>query len=115
MTEFVLFFRMNVTDDAQPTDEQMSLYMQQWTAWISEIAENGKLAEGGNHLSRHGRTLFPNKVMQDTPYVSENISVAGYILILADDIEEASRIASKCPILKGENTSVEIREVSNNQ
>ncbi len=39
-------------------------------------------------------------------------SVAGYIIIFAKDINVAIDIASKCPILNGENTSVEIREIA---
>ena len=44
MKEFVLLFRMDITnEDAQPTKKQMESYMQQWMSWINEIAENGWL------------------------------------------------------------------------
>ena len=58
MKKFVLIFRMDITNkEAQPTKEQMESYMQQWRDWINEIADNNQLANGGNHLSRHGRLL----------------------------------------------------------
>jgi hypothetical protein len=113
MKEFVLIFRMNITNkEAQPTKEQMAIYMQQWMKWINGIAKNEQLADGGNHFSRQGRVLKPQNQIIDTPYIADNNSVAGYLIILADNIEGATEIAQKCPILNGENTSVEIREVA---
>jgi hypothetical protein len=111
MKEFVLLFRMDVTnEEAQPTRKQMEVYMQQWMDWINEIEDNEHLADGGNHFSRQGRVLKPNNEAIETPHIADNNSVAGYIIILADNIDEATQIARKCPILNGQNTSVEIRE-----
>lgn len=112
MKEFVLLFRMDITnEEAQPSKEQMEIYMQQWMLWIDEIEENEQLVDGGNHFSKDGRVLMSNKKVLDTPYIAHNNSVAGYIIILADNVDGATEIAKKCPILAGENTSVEIREV----
>jgi len=59
MNEFVLLFRMDITNkEAQPTKKQMETYMQHWMSWINEIADNGQLADGGNHFSRHGRVIM---------------------------------------------------------
>lgn len=111
MREFVLIFRMDITSpDKQPSPEQMQSYMQQWMEWIEEISDNDKLSDGGNHLSRQGRVLRPGGQITDGPFIENRQSVAGYILILAENLEEAVEIAAKCPILHGENTSVEVRE-----
>ncbi len=111
MKEFVLIFRMDITTkEAQPTKEQMNIYMQHWMKWINEIKNNQQLADGGNHLSKQGRVLKPNNVIIETPHIADNNSIAGYIIILADNVDEATKIAKKCPILNGQNTSVEIRE-----
>lgn len=113
MREFVLIFRMDITNqEAQPTKEQMKSYMQQWTEWINEIVEKDQLADGGNHFSRLGRVLKSNNVVIETPHIADNNSIAGYIIILSDNLEEATKIAKKCPILSGQNTSVEIRETA---
>ena len=113
MKEFVLLFRMDITNkEARPTKEQMNVYMQRWMQWINSIADKGQLVDGGNHFSRQGRVLKPKKQMVDTPYIADNNSVAGYIIVLVENLDEATKIARKCPILNGENTSVEIREVA---
>lgn len=111
MKEFVLIFRMDiVTKEASPSPEQMELYMNQWMEWINNIAARGRLAAGGNHLSESGAVLRPNNVLVQGPYESNKESVAGYILILAESLDDAVLIAGQCPILKGEGTSVEVRE-----
>jgi hypothetical protein len=114
MKEFVLLFRMDITTkDAQPSSKQIEIYMAQWTEWINYISAMGQLAEGGNHLSPNGRVLKPHNLMEDGPYVINKESIAGYIIILAKDIEVATHIAQKCPILLGEGTSIEVRETAN--
>ena len=114
MKEFVLLFRMDITNkEVQPTEEQMKGYMTQWMSWIDSIAKQKQLVDGGNHLSRSGKVLRPNNKIAEGPYTKDNESVAGYIIILAKNSDDAIRIASKCPILEGKGTSVEVREVEN--
>jgi hypothetical protein len=54
--------------------------------------------------------LKPNNEIIDTPHIAGNNSVAGDIIVLAKNLDDASKISKKCPILNGQNTSVEIRE-----
>jgi len=86
--------------------------MQQWMEWINVIADNDQLTDAGNHFSRQGRVLKPNNEVIETPHIAENNSIAGYIIILASNLDKATKIAMKCPILNGQNTSVEIRETA---
>ena len=101
------------TKDSQPSKEQMNIYMQKWMEWINNIADKGQLADGGNHFSKQGRVLKPHNTVTEGPYVSDHNSVAGYIIIRAKNLNDATKLAAKCPILNGENTSVEIREIAN--
>ena len=112
MKEFVLLFRMDLTTkEVQPSKEQMNTYMNQWWDWINFIDSKGQLAKGGNHFSKKGTVLKSNNIINDGPFIENKTSVSGYILILAKNFKDATSIALKCPILEGENTSVEIREI----
>ena len=112
MNEFVLFFRMDITTtEAQPTQEQMKIYMEQWSVWIDSISAKKQLAEGGNHLSRKGKVLRPNDNVTNMPYTEHKESLTGYIIILAKNMDDATKIAKECPILQGTGTSVEIRQI----
>ena len=111
--EYILFFRMDITTpEAQPSAEQMSVYMEQWSLWIEGIVAQDKMVSG-NHLSPEGFVLKTNNAIAAGPYISEKQSVAGYIIVQANDMEEALSLAKDCPILQGEGTSVEVREISN--
>ena len=111
MKEFVLLFRMDIiSKDIQPSPEQVKIYMKQWNEWVESFSNKGHLT-GGNHMSVNGRVLKPKNKMEEGPYMSDKISVAGYLTIKAKGMDEATAIAMRCPILEGENTSVEVREI----
>jgi len=113
MNEYILLFRMDITTaEAQPTAAQMQQYMQQWTSWITRISARGQLAAGGNHLSRSGAVVRPGSTVEHMPYTANRESVAGYIIILAADMNEALIIAGDCPILNGPGNSVEVRQTA---
>ncbi len=112
MKEFALIFRMDITTVTnQPSREQMEIYMQQWWKWIDFISAKNQLSNGGNHFSKKGKVLNSNKTIIESPYIADNNSIAGYIIILSESLDKATEIALKCPILEGKNTSVEIREI----
>ena len=111
MKEYGLIFRMDITTkDAQPSVEQMQEYMNSWNEWVKTITDKNQLSEG-NHFSREGRVLKKNNQTDKKPYIADKMSVAGYLIIKAKDLDAAVQIAKKCPILDGENTSVEVRQV----
>jgi hypothetical protein len=113
MDEFVLLFRRDLkTPAAQPTPAQMTGFMSQWMAWIDDIDQRGRLAPGGNHLLDAGRLVRSGGQVVDDSYEAHHESVTGYVLILAADLDDATRIALKCPLLNGPGNSVEIRQTA---
>ena len=111
MDEFVLLFRLDIiTKDAQPSPEQMQVYMKQYHDWVGGIAAQNKFS-GGTGLSTEGRVLKSHQVITDGPYAEIKESVAGYIIIKAKDFDEAVSLAKDCPMLNGEGNSVEIRKI----
>lgn len=84
--------------------------MKKWMDWIGGIAAQNKLANPGNRLGDEGKTVKPNNVITDGPYVEIKESIGGYIIVKADSIEEAAELAKGCPVLSiGGN--VEVRDL----
>lgn len=80
---------------------------------MDDISAKGQLAEGGNHLQYSGRVVKPGGVILNQPYSANSESVAGYIRVLAKNMDDVTHIAEKCPILNGsDRNSVEIREAA---
>lgn len=112
MDEFILLFRLDLlTKEAQPSPEQMQVYMQQYHDWVGGIAAQNKFI-GGKGLSTEGKVLKSNHVITDGPFAEIKESIAGYIMIRAKDFDEAVDLAQGCPILKGEGNSVEVRKIT---
>jgi hypothetical protein len=111
MKEYILIFRLDISNkEAQPTKEQMQQYMIQWKQWIDSIAAINQLTEGGNHLSPSGKVVKKNGI-NDGIIIENKVSVAGYILVKANNLKEAAELAKSCPILLAEDNSVEVREI----
>lgn len=110
MEEFIVIMRLDLlTREAQPSPEQMQVYMKMYHDWVGGIAAQNKFV-GGKGLSTEGKVIRSNDLVTDGPYAELKESVAGFILIRAKDFDEAVSLARTCPILQGNNT-VEVRRV----
>lgn len=112
MDEFILLFRLDIiTKEAQPSPEQLQVYMKQYHDWVGGIAAQNKFVRG-TALSTEGRVLKAHQVITDGPYAEIKESIAGYITIRAKDFDDAVCLAKDCPMLNGEGNSVEIRKIT---
>lgn len=110
MEEFIVIMRLDLlTREAQPSPEQMQVYMKMYHDWVGGIAAQNKFI-GGKGLSTEGKVIRSTDLITDGPYAELKESVAGFILIRAKDFDEAVSLARTCPILQGNNT-VEVRRV----
>ncbi|WP_315823349.1 YciI family protein [Paraflavitalea speifideaquila] len=111
MDEYLLLMRLDlITREAQPSPEQLQVYMKQYQDWVGGIAAQNKFG-GGTSLSTEGKVLKPDNVVTDGPYAEIKESIAGFIIVKADSFEEAVAMGQACPILQGQGNSVEVRKV----
>jgi hypothetical protein len=113
MKEFILLFRANYQDIEGVTAEETQERNNRWMDWINDLVDNNHLAEGGNHLTPEGKIIRSNGEITVESLPINKESILGYILILASSLDEAVKLAKGSPILAGEGTSVEVREISN--
>ncbi|MFC0181608.1 Uncharacterized conserved protein [Pseudarcicella hirudinis] len=110
MDEFLVLMRLDIlTKEAQPSPEQLQVYMKQYHDWVGGIAAQNKFV-GGKGLSTEGKVIKSN-IVTDGPYAEIKESIAGFIIIKATDFDDALKMAETCPILQGEGNSVELRKV----
>lgn len=108
MKEFALLFRQPA--DTLPTPEQMASRMTDWENWIGGIAAQGKFIPG-KRLLHDGKVLRQSGIVSDGPFVELKEQLGGFIIVKADNMDEAVTMAHGCPIfLIGGN--VEIREIA---
>lgn len=110
MKEFALIFRLKDVADFTPSPEQMQERMN----WLAGIASQQKLVDKGNTLlpaAGSAKTVKPDKVVTDGPYTEIKEFISGYIVIRAEDIDEAVEIAKDNPIFEQVGGNIEVREV----
>jgi hypothetical protein len=111
MDEYIILMRLDLlTKEAQPSPEQLQVYMKMYHDWVGSIAAQNKFS-GGKGLSTEGKVIKANNVITDGPYAEIKESIAGFIIIKAKDFEDAVSMAKDCPILQGAGNSVEVRKV----
>ena len=108
MKEFALVFRRPNFDLGTVSPADMQAMLKKWQDWMGGIASQGKLVGSPIRLAQEGKVLKPGGVVTDGPFVEMREILGGFIIVKADNVEEATTLAHGCPAL-GVNGSVEIR------
>jgi len=108
MKEFMMIFRSEDSTE-RPTPEQMQAQVKVWQDWIGGIATQGKFV-ATNALGTQGKVVRANNVITDGPYMEVKEMVGGYIMVKAENIDEAIKLSEGCPTLSY-GGSVEVRDV----
>ena len=91
--------------------EEMEVHMGKWKAWMGGLAEAGKLA-GGSPLNKAGKQVVSsNKTITDGPFAEGKEVIGGYIMVNAENMDEAIELSKGCPLFESDTANVEIREV----
>src|SRR6185503_19203505 len=111
MEKFILFFRGGAHHayNANESKEGMEI-MQQWMNWMGGLQQKGILVAADPLLPTGKQVIGAGKRVAEGPYVQEGEQVGGYIIVNANDINEAIEIAKNCPVLNEEG-KVEVRPI----
>ncbi|MFA5974511.1 MAG: YciI family protein [Lentimicrobiaceae bacterium] len=108
MKEFMFIFRQPSYDFSQVSPNEMQALAKKWQDWISGIETQGKFVSHGNRLSTEGKVLKAGGVITDGPFVEIREILGGFIIIKAENLDDAATLAHGCPALDT-GGSVEIR------
>jgi hypothetical protein len=110
MKKFALLFRQPTYDYSTTSPKEMGALTQKWTDWANNIQKQGKLVSTGTRLLQDGKVLKPGGVVTDGPFVEIRERLGSFLIVTAENIDEATTLAHGCPVLEA-NGSVEIRPV----
>ncbi len=110
MKEFVLLFRQPSYDYSNVSKEEMQAIGKKWADWAGGIAAQGKLSSNGSRLAMEGKVLKAGGVITDGPFVEIKEILGSFIIVKADNLEDATTLAHGCPALD-RGGSVEIRPI----
>lgn len=94
-------------DNAKPSPAQMQAMYVQFNEWRERFQKN--LADLGGRLG--AGKLVTSKPAPDGPLVEVKELVGGYMIVSANNIEEAIEVARVCPGLVRPGSGVEVIEI----
>jgi hypothetical protein len=111
MDEFILIFR-HEDGKKVASPEQIQIWMKQTMDWIGGIAAQNKFSGGNGLPFEDARVIRPNNVVTNGPFGEIKETIGGYIIVKANSVDEAVKLAKGCPVLQGEGNSVEVRKIA---
>jgi hypothetical protein len=110
MARFMYVFRGGAFVQQGLSPAEVGAHLQKWTAWVGDLAKAG-VHEGGYAVQGAGKTIRgTRKTVTDGPYAEAKDMVTGNLVVLTSSIEEATRLATGCPIFEFDG-SVEVRPI----
>lgn len=113
MKDYLLIFRGGDARRKEMSQEQMQQHMQKWGEWMQSLSEKGQL-KAGDPLEDDGNMLYKKddgNIATDGPFPETKELVGGYLIISANDQEQANEISKECPIFEY-NGTVEVRQIA---
>lgn|SRR5690554_329653 len=110
MKEFMLLFRQPDYDYSNASPKEMQDLTKKWHDWVGGITSQNKLASHGPRLAMEGKVLKPGGVVTDGPFVEIKEKLGSFVVVKAENLDEATTLAHGCPALDA-GGSVEIRPI----
>jgi hypothetical protein len=97
--DFLLIFR-NTQLEKRLSIDQMDEAMRQFSGWLDRWKQAGAI-KAGQPLGNEGRTISGarSRVVADGPYPEAKEAIGGYVLVQAENMDEAVKIAAEWPLL----------------
>ncbi|RAW02390.1 YciI family protein [Pseudochryseolinea flava] len=108
MKEFMLIFR-HEDGKKVASPEQIQQWMKETMDWIAGISAQHKFVGGNGLLFDDAKIVGHKGVVTNGPYGDIKETLGGYIIVKADDVNEAVAFAKGCPVLVGDGNTVEVR------
>jgi hypothetical protein len=109
MSEFLFLFKGGRPYNPDTPVEVMQKQMEAWNKWGLKLRDNGQLV-ATDRLSTDRKIVTSKTMVTDGPYAEGKEIVGGYMIVNANDLNEATEISKDCPIFDYDGL-VEVREI----
>ena len=107
MNQFLIIVRGS--DHSVATPEKLQARMAAFNEWVQKVLD-GRFV-GGAPLEDGDARLLKSRteIVTDGPFLESKEMISGYMIINADNVEEATRLTTECPLL--EEFRLEVRKL----
>lgn len=92
--------------------DQIQAWMKQTMDWIGGIAAQNKFVAGNGLPFEDAKVVKHNNVVTNGPFGDIKETIAGYIIVRAESVDEAVNFAKGSPVLQGDGNTVEVRKIA---
>jgi hypothetical protein len=110
MKHYMLFIREDLDAVKRMTEEQIQEDIRIMTKWVEDLSRSGNFVQG-EPLEPEVRISRKDDIISDGPFIETKEAVSGYMIIQAENLDQAARIAQGCPALGANVESIEVRPV----
>lgn len=111
MSNFLYLFRGGEEAFQSLSQEEKQAHMEVWGEWMGKLQEKGKLLDG-LPLADEGKVIHNRgELITNGPFAEGAEVVGGYLIVSADNLDEAVEMSKGCPIFDYEGSNVEVREI----
>lgn len=106
----MMLFHSEPDPNFEPSPADLQAEIKAWQEWVGSIKAQGKLKHPGEALGFEGKTMHADGAITDGPYAELKEIIGGYMIVTAESIDEAIKLAVGCPALST-GGKVEVRDI----
>ena len=110
MKKFLLLIREDIARLQQLSEQEMEQDIAEMNTWVEELAKQD-LFVSGEPLENESKLV--GQVATDGPFLEAREGISGYLIIMANDLEQAATLAGQCPHVLQQKISIEVRPIMN--
>jgi len=109
MKKFLLLIREDLNRLAQMSEEEMQQDIAEMNSWVEELVKFDSFV-AGEPLENESKTVG-KALATDGPFIDSKEGISGYMIIQAENLEQAAAIAAQCPHILQGKISMEVRPI----
>jgi len=110
MEKFLLIIREDLARLGKTSPKERNGNMVVMSKWVESIAQDGNYL-ASNPLWATGTYVRKDMVTSDGPFLESKEGISGYIVISAENIEQATSYAQICPLVLTGEAAIEVRPI----
>src|SRR5687768_8405741 len=110
MEKFLLLIREDLKKMSEMSEEEFNRDLQLMMTWMESLSESGDLGTGEPLLTT-GRYVNKDHVFSDGPFLEAKEAISGYMIITAENLDQAASMTQTCPLVIEGKIAIEVRQI----
>ena len=108
MEKFLFIIREELKVLKNYSEEERNQGMREMTRWVESLAESWNYVDG-EPLAIIGRYVSRENIVSDGPFIESKEGISGYMLVNAENLDQAASLAQTCPLVLRGAMVIEVR------